>query len=133
MRVLLLLPLLAGCPQRDGECETDAGCSDDQVCARDHVCVAPSEVKEVIARWTINDEPASETNCMGFDLHIEFFGLDQREDSLGFEPVPCPSGQFFVDKLPARYDRVGLRVIGDSGGDTALFDSNGEAQLNLSL
>jgi hypothetical protein len=132
--LVLAIALLAGCPQQDSGCETDAGCDDSEVCARDHVCVAPSGVHAVTAEWTINNEPASETTCMGLDLHIEFFGATQQnEDSLGFEPVPCPAGRFFVDKLPVRYDRVGLRFAGGGGGDTALFGSDGIAQLNLAL
>jgi len=130
---IALLVLLAGCPQQGDSCEVDNQCNDGTVCSREHICVDPSEVKAVTARWTINNAPASDAACMGLDLHIEFFGRDQESDSLGFEPVPCPAGSFFVDKLPARYDRVGLRFIGDPGGDTALFDQDGVAQLNLAL
>ena len=132
MRIALLL-LLAGCPTQGDSCEVDTQCDSGDVCSREHLCVSPSEVKSVKAQWTINNEPASAAACMGRDLHIEFFGLDQQSDSLGFAPVPCPGGSFFVDKLPVRYDRVGLRFEGTSGGDTALFDQDGIAQLNLSL
>ena len=70
---------------------------------------------------------------MGFALQISFFGTDQVEDSLGFSPVPCETGVFSVDKLPARYDRVGLRIDGGGGEDTARFDADGNAMLDLSF
>jgi len=134
MRAALVVTglLLAGCPIQQGrECSIDLECDDGLVCARDHACVDPSEVRIVHASWTINGGPASVDSCQGFDLFISFFGDNQEADSLGFEPVPCPTGTFTVDKLPIRYDRVGLRVDSVGAQDVARFDADGNAQLDL--
>lgn len=127
-----VLVLCAGCPVQQGrECSVDLECDSGQVCARDHACAAPEDVKFVQARWTINGGPADVDSCQGFSLFISFFGNNQETDSLGFEPVPCEPGQFSVDKLPVRYDRVGLRIDGGGAQDVARFDADGIAQLDL--
>ena len=41
------------------------------------------------------------------------------------------TGVFSVDKLPVRYDHVGLRIDGGGGEDTARFDADGNATLDL--
>jgi len=129
-----LLLACAGCPIQQGrECSVDLECDSGQVCARDHACAAPSEVRVVHALWTINGAPASIEACNGFDLFISFFGDNQEADSLGFDPVPCETGTFTVDKLPVRYDRVGLRVDGGGAQDVARFDAEGNAQLDLAF
>lgn len=132
MRVLPLLALLAGCPIQGNECAVDPECEDGEVCARDHACAAASTVREVKAAWTINGGPASEAVCNTRDLFIEFLGADQN-DSLGFSPVPCFTGQFVVDKLPIRFTAVELGVDGGGDRDTASFDEAGNAQLDLTL
>jgi len=133
MRLALLgvVSLLAGCPVQGNECTVDLECDDGLVCARDHACAATSEVREVKAQWTINGGPASD-GCSDRDLYIEFRAQD-RNDSLGFSPVPCFTGQFIVDKLPLRFIAVELGVDGGGDVDTATFDADGNAQLDLSL
>jgi hypothetical protein len=127
-RAALLLFLLAGCPV-DGECEIDADC-DGLVCARDHSCLPADEVREVRATWTINGAPATMVSCVEDDLYIEFRG-DSPEDRVQFQPVPCFAGQFSVDKLPRRMDTVELGVLGSGEVDTASFNSDGIAALDL--
>ncbi len=133
LRLLALAVLTcAGCPVQQGrDCSLDLECNDGLVCARDHACVGPTEVQAVRAQWTINGTAPTVQSCQGFDLHISFFGTNQNDDSLGFEPVPCQPGQFSVDKLPIRYDRVGLRIEGGGAEDSARFDATGVAQLDL--
>src|SRR5688572_12750359 len=108
MRVALLLIPLTACAIQGGECDIDDHCGSSEVCGRDHACTSPSNVRVVTARWTIDGVPANEAPaCTGRDLYIDFLGLD-RDDTLGFRPVPCAVGQFSVDKLPLRFESVEL-------------------------
>jgi hypothetical protein len=131
-RAALLLLFLAGCPVSGDECALDVDCEGGDVCARDHSCLPASEVRAVRASWTINGVPASAEVCGEADLYIEFTA-DDRDDRVQFQPVPCFAGQFSVDKLPSRMDRVELGTLGGGDRDTATFDAEGNAQLDLSL
>ena len=116
MRALVVLALLAGCPDNTSppEC-TDSSCGAD-VCARDGECLPASEVRMVKTTWTIDGAAASPTTCASTpDLHIYF---KSNQDSFGFDPVPCDQGQFFVDKMPLRFDFVTL------GSDAGLFEQS---------
>jgi hypothetical protein len=116
MRILVVLALLAGCPgdTTTPEC-TDGSCGSD-VCARDGECLPASEVRMVKTTWTIDGVAATPSNCAPTpDLHIYF---KSPSDSFGFDPVPCSQGQFFVDKLPLRFDVVEL------GSDANLFEQS---------
>ena len=130
MRQALLLVLLAGCPVDGGDCSIDTDCSGGQLCGRDHVCASSSDLRMVKTQWTINGAPASGAACNNRDLFIEFRGATEQ-DRLGFSPVPCPNGQFVVDKLPLRFTSVELGV--DGGGDVGFagFDADGVASIDL--
>lgn len=41
------------------------------------------------------------------DLYLVFYGYDVN-DQFGYEPVPCETGLFSIDKLPARFTSVEL-------------------------
>lgn len=134
MRVALfgLLVSFAGCPRpSDGDCNEDVECDDGLVCARgDHLCVTPGEVRMTRTTWTIGGDPPDLGNCQGFTLYIQFLStLDQ--DDFGFSPVPCETGVFTVDKLPNRYRSVEVGVEGGGEFDSASFDGEGNATLNL--
>jgi hypothetical protein len=100
------------------------------VCARDNACAPAGGVRAVTTTWTIGGAAASTTTCASHpDLFISFIGRDPG-DTLGFAPVPCRTGQFFVDKLPDRFRQVELGV---EGGVTrfATITSAGTATVDL--
>jgi hypothetical protein len=134
MRAALLLLVLAGCPRTsDGVCDEDIECESGQVCARgDHLCVEPNQVKTTRTQWTINGQPASGNNCQGRTLYIQFLSSIGNDD-FGFSPVPCETGQFTVDKLPNRYRAVEVGFEGAGDFDSASFDAEGTALLDLAL
>lgn len=93
------------------------------MCGRDHACTDPSNVREVTVTWTVNGGDANVQTCAPRpDFALTFFGPDFG-DELGFEPVPCETGQFFVDRLPKRYGSVEIGV----GGRRVQISSNGTA------
>ena len=105
--------VLAGCSLSAGgsECIVDRDCEGD-VCARDGLCHPASEVRAVTVRWTVRGAAASADSCAGNpDLFLRFDGPDSN-DRLGFSPVPCSIGQFSMDKLPSRYEKVELGIEG---------------------
>lgn len=132
MRLLLpaLVILLAGCPVDGDECAVDEECDTGFVCARDKACTAAAEVREVKTTWTINGAAASMAACGERDLYIEFFGRS-REDRVRFEPVPCPIGQFVVDKLPLRFGSVELGDLFGGDSQVSAFDDTGNASIDL--
>lgn len=114
MRALLMLSLLAGAcgPGSDGTCEVDDDCGG-SVCARTGECLSASSLQSVRVTWTVRGQMANATSCAPSpSLYILFGGFDPG-DTLGFEPVPCDAGLFFIDKLPARFQSVEL---GERGG-----------------
>lgn len=119
---------LAGCPRggQGGECEYNEECAPD-VCGRDHACTDPSNVREVTVTWTVRGQPASSQTCgptNGFTLTFFADELGNSfDDELGFEPVPCATGQFFVDRLPKRFDNVQIGL----GGRSFAIGSDGTA------
>ena len=139
MRTILAVTLLgllvsvAGCPNpTGGECEIDGDCGGGDVCARDHMCTGSSEVRAVMATWTIRGADANVTTCGTHpDLYISFIGNDFG-DTLGFAPVPCKLGQFSVDKLPVRFKQVELGVEGGTS-DVRTLNAAGTAALDLRL
>ena len=113
-----------------GECNTDGDCSGN-VCARDGMCHPPSTVREVKTTWTIQGREASVTTCGAVkDLQISFDGSEAGENSIGYAPVPCENGQFFMDKLPRSYTLVEL---GKDGGfaETKVIGPTGEVAFDL--
>jgi hypothetical protein len=103
----------SGCPRsgQGGECEYNEECAPD-VCARDHECTAASNVREVTVSWTVRGQAASSQSCGATEGFTLTFLGDDIGDELGFEPVPCASGQFFVDRLPKRFRTVELGFAG---------------------
>jgi hypothetical protein len=132
MRALpALLLLLAGCPPvDDGECQVDDDCSGSKVCTRNSECLAPSEVRATRTSWTIRGQPATASLCAATpDLYILFGSFDPN-DTYGYEPVPCASGVFTVDKLPVRFNSVEVGIQGRFS-EQAVFDSQGHASVDL--
>lgn len=114
MRLLALLLVLPACPSntQGGPCEQDLDCSGGQICARDMECIAPGDTRGVKTTWTIGGQAASATTCGTMpDFYINFYGANPQ-DAFGFAPVPCVQGQFFIDKLPTRFDQVELGADG---------------------
>jgi hypothetical protein len=115
-----------------GACFVDEECRSGEVCARDEQCWPASEVRRVMATWTVRGQPASEATCARApDLHIIFDG--NVPDDLGFSPVPCVIGQFVVDKLPRPFTRVELGVDDVGPWRTTTITSAGAATFDLSL
>jgi hypothetical protein len=111
-------------------CQSDTACGSGYVCARDGSCTTAANVRVVHANWTMRDQVASDATCTNAaKLDITF---STGADQFGFSPVPCKAGKFTVDKLPVRYTTVTLSRAGDYyGGASAVFDSMGNAQLDL--
>jgi len=136
---LALAPLalvLGACPMTspsgNGECETDRDC-DGYVCARDHLCYASDDVRAVTVTWTVRGMPASEAACTGAqDLQITFIDDVPGATPLGYAPVPCANGQFFVDKLPTTFRQVELGREGAFPESTTI-SASGTATLDLQL
>lgn len=129
---LSLVAALAGCSLTSsgtgGECMNDQQCGDD-VCARNGECLAPSNVREVQVRWTMNGATATAETCAAHpNLFVQFSGPDYG-DTMRFAPVPCRQGSFFIDRLPKRYQQVELGVEGSSGD--AVEIEAGVAQFDL--
>jgi hypothetical protein len=115
-----------------GACFVDEECRSGVVCARDEQCWPASEVRRVMATWTVRGQPASEATCARApDLHIIFDG--NVPDDLGFSPVPCVIGQFVVDKLPRPFTRVELGVDDVGPWRTTTITSAGAATVDLPL
>lgn len=124
MRLVIGLAVvaLAGCigPSSSGECTVDTECEDGDVCARDKLCTAPANVRALTVTWTIRGAAADETSCAAHpDLFLHFLGRDFN-DTIGFAPVPCRIGQFYIDKLPTRFREVELGVDGGASQTRAI-------------
>lgn len=126
----LVLLALAGCFRGSGgDCEVDADCSNG-VCARNSECLPAAEVRSVRVSWTIRGMPASATTCTPHPNFYLLFASSQVNDTFGYEPVPCASGLFTVDKLPRRFVSVEIGVENWFQEDQA-FDSQGNAAFDL--
>ena len=114
----------------DGECHKDTDCPSASVCARDGSCYAPSDVTTVHINWTVGGMPASDATCKNApDLSVDFEG--DGYGGLGYAPVPCKSGKFTVDKLPAFYSGVTITRDGHGGAGVTGFFVNGSTTLDL--
>lgn len=131
MRAAVLLLLLAGCPDSTGSaCQVDDDCGGSNVCARNGECIAPSNVRTVHVTWKIRGAPASATTCAATPNFFIMFSSPSRTDTYGYEPVPCASGLFTIDKLPTRFNAVELGVDGGYS-EATVFDSQGNAAFDL--
>lgn len=101
-----------------GECNVDQHCGDGFSCTRTAECVSTDTLSSTRLSWTINGvapSPDDASACTGIaDLEVVF------DDSLNgisttYEPVPCPIGQVYYDKMPPRFDRV-ILVAKDNAG-----------------
>lgn len=128
-----LLACLAGCSLTSGsgsECVSDSQCGDD-VCTRGGECLARSSVRSVMVKWTVDGGAANLTSCGGHpSLYVQFDGADYG-DTLRFEPVVCSQGQFFIDKLPRRYQHVELGAAGGTGNVLTIDAASTQAQFDL--
>ena len=124
----MLVLACAGCPRGGSgdECVVNSECAADEVCGRDKSCTDPSNVREVTVTWTVNGSPANTQSCESRDFSLTFYG-DDFGDELGFTPVPCVTGQFFIDRLPRRFHTVELGV----GGSRVPISSSGTAMGDL--
>ena len=128
MRALLLA--LIGCSGGSGNCELDSDCRNGTVCARDGECLPASEVRPIKVTWTIRGVAPNPTLCARApDLYV-LFASTVENDTYGYEPVPCQSGLFTVDKLPRRYISVELGADGVVR-EAKPFDSQGNAAFDL--
>lgn len=131
----VLCASLAACSLTNsgGECTNDQQCGDD-VCARSGECLAPSNVRQVQIRWTMNGEAADSATCAAHpNLFLQFIGPDYG-DTLHYAPVVCSQGSFFVDRLPRRYQQVELGVEGRTGDIVAIEPgdrASAQAQFDL--
>lgn len=136
----VVIALVACRPPGDGdpiggnECFVSEECIEGEVCARDGICYRAENVRMVKATWTIAGVVASEASCSAHpDLHIRFDGANVADD-LGFAPVPCATGQFFVDRLPRSFTFVELRADNQSSPrDSSMIDASGMAALDLAF
>jgi hypothetical protein len=114
-------------------CHSDTACGSGYVCARNGECTIASGVRIIHANWTVKGQPASDATCVSSkSLDITFSTSADSFDMFGFAPVPCNAGRYTIDKMPARYTYVTLARTGDnSGGDSATFDAEGNAMLDL--
>lgn len=131
MRIAAVLLLLAGCPDTTGsDCQVDSDCGGNNVCARNGECISPNNVRSVRVTWTIRGMPATSFTCSASPNFYVMFSSPERSDTYGYEPVPCPSGVFSVDKLPTRFNAV---EIGIDGGysEATTFDAQGHAMFDL--
>jgi hypothetical protein len=130
---LALMACLAGCsltPPSPVECVNDSQCGDD-VCTRGGECQARSNVRSVMVRWTVEGTSATASGCTPHpDLYVQFHGSDYG-DVLRFEPVVCSQGQFFVDKLPKRYQQVELGAVGGTGNVAPIDAASAQALFDL--
>lgn len=134
---LALMACLAACSltssgDAGGECNADTQCGDD-VCARNGECIARSNVRSVLVKWTIDGSAAAAESCSSHrELYLQFDGADYG-DKLRYVPVACEQGQFFIDKLPKRYEQVELGFEGGGPADVVAIDAaTAQAQLDLS-
>ena len=113
-------------------CQSDAACGSGYVCARNGECTTASNVRVVHVNWTVKGVAASDASCVGSPKLDISFSTSASAEMFGFSPVPCDAGRFTIDKLPLRYTQVDLARAGDTyGGDSGLFDSAGNVQLDL--
>jgi len=113
-------------------CQSDSACGSGYVCARNGECTIASGVRVVHANWTVKQQIASDATCVNSKSLDITFSTNENIDTFGFAPVPCNAGKYTIDKLPMRYTLVTLARAGDySGGDSATFDAEGNAMLDL--
>jgi hypothetical protein len=87
-------------------CKTMADCTGDQVCARDGECLEPADTHSVLVHWTIGGAAPTTASCAPLgELELQFTQLASGA-GLGWAPLMCTEGQFFVDVFPTRYDQV---------------------------
>jgi hypothetical protein len=113
-------------------CQSDSACGGSgYVCARNGECTLATNVRIVHATWTMHDLTASDSTCTNAKYLDITFSTNGGEN-FGFAPVPCSAGKYTIDKLPTRYTTVTLARSGDYyGGASGVFDSDGNATLNL--
>lgn len=127
---------LAGCPMsggsRDGECQVDSDCGP-EICARDGHCIAERDVREARASWTLGGIAANAAVCSEQpDLSVTFTG-DGPGEQLGFSPVPCAAGTFFIDRLPRSYRWVEIGFLDNRAPAAGPLDRDGAIVLDLAL
>lgn len=121
--------MAAGCGGTGGECTVDDDCGGGDVCARNSECLSPGSVRSARVSWTIRGMPATTALCAATpSFYILFYA--GPGDTFGFEPVPCATGLFSIDKLPKRFVSVEIGVDGGYSDDKA-FDSQGNAAFDL--
>ena len=115
---LLAGALLAGCvllPPGGALCEVDADCGGGLSCARTGECAAG--LVSVAISWTVAGQPASEAACADIaSLAVTFVdaeaGATGQVAEVVYQPVSCPLGQIFFDRMPQRLDQVDVDARG---------------------
>lgn len=93
--------------------------------------MALSNVRSVMVKWTVDGAAASLASCASHsELFLRFDGSDYG-DTLKFTPVACVEGQFFVDRLPRRYQQVELGVEGGTGTVLPIDATTAQATFDL--
>jgi hypothetical protein len=119
----------AACGPPGDECTVDDDCGGGRVCARNSECLAASDVRSARVTWTIRGQPPNSALCAATpSFYILFYA--SPGDTFGFDPVPCATGLFSIDKLPRRFISVEIGVDGGYSDDKA-FDSQGNAAFDL--
>jgi hypothetical protein len=123
MRALALglLAALAGCFPLGGsqECTVDSDCGPDLACTRTHECASGTLVDAVV-HWTLDGAAAGDSACSadGVDHMSISFTDTATGEGLTYSPVPCKLGQATYDKMPPRFDQVGINA--HAADDTVL-------------
>jgi hypothetical protein len=115
-------------------CTLTSDCTGDQVCARDHECLEPAQAHSVLVRWTVGGQPATSTSCAPLgELELQFTAVATGE-GVGYAPLMCTEGQFFIDVWPTRYDQVAVETITQTPaylGSAALAPGNDDVTCDL--
>jgi len=98
-----------------GPCTDDRDCPTGYECVRTGDCVSADAIRSVRAMWTIDDAPAGPDTCAGIAELSLTFAEARGDDSITYEPVPCPIGRIYYDKMPRRFTLLILRAHDDRG------------------
>ena len=116
-------------------CKTTADCTGDQVCARDDECIEPTDAHSVLIRWTIGGAPPTTTSCAPLgELTLQF--TDVTGGGIGYAPLMCTEGQFFIDVWPVRYTEVAVENVATTGsptyfGQTAIPSGSADVSVDM--
>jgi hypothetical protein len=122
-------------PGYGNPCHVATDCTGDQVCARDGECLEPADTHSVLVHWTIGGAAPTTASCAPLgELTLQFNELASGV-GIGWAPLMCTEGQFFIDILPTRYDQVAVEnTPGQASsyyGMTALPSGNADVTCDM--